>query len=135
VLAASFSLRGASYSGKSRDNAVQRRRLLDQLAAELDHHDRGRAHSKPVSSGSPNITFTFCTAWLAAPLSRLSMTDTSTAPPPPSARHPMSQKGEWAMCLISGSSAPLSLTMGAVAYAALYASASIVSVVPVFSRT
>ena len=53
---------GCSRRGNRRDDCGKRRRLLDQLAAELDHNRRWSAHSNPVSSGRPNMTFTFCTA-------------------------------------------------------------------------
>src|SRR5262249_20814646 len=126
---------GGCDPGERRDDGGQRRWIFDQLAAELDHDHAGGAHSSPLSSGRPTITLPFLTASRAAPLSRLSITETSTARPAPSTRQPMSQKFDPATCLISGSSAPLSLTIGAPAYAAAYASASISSVTPGFSRT
>ena len=37
--------------------------------------------SRPVVSGSPHMRFMFCTAWPAAPLVRLSITDSTTTVP------------------------------------------------------
>ena len=57
----------------------------------------------PSRSSRPSMTFRFCTAWPAAPFTRLSMTETRTARPDGSTRQPMSQKFVCATCLISGS--------------------------------
>ena len=54
--------------------AVARLRRIEQRAAELDQH----LHSRPSVSGKPSIRFMFCTAWPAAPFTRLSMALTTT---------------------------------------------------------
>src|ERR1022692_2016033 len=55
--------------------AVARVRRIEQGAAEFDH----QFHSSPSVSGLPSIRFMFCMACPAAPLTRLSMTLTTTA--------------------------------------------------------
>src|SRR5207248_497126 len=66
--------RGASNRPRDRP---QKRRVLEELSTDLED---GR-HRSPVRSSSPSMTFMFCTAWPAAPFTRLSITETSTARP------------------------------------------------------
>src|SRR5262245_19392435 len=101
---------GVGDFGDCRDDRVHPRRILEQLAAELE--DYRRCHSSPVVSSMPSTAFMFCTACPDAPFSRLSMTDTTTARPEESTRQPMSQKFVWATCLISGNAAPVSRMNG-----------------------
>src|SRR5207248_1957019 len=120
-----------------RDHARQQRAIFEQLAAELEDKRPSAScdpHNNPVLSSIPSITFMFCTAWPDAPFSRLSMTDTRTARPESSTRHPISQKFVWATCLISGRDDPTSLTNVVPAYARSYTSASASSVVPGATR-
>src|SRR5213078_2524098 len=48
------------------DDAGEMLAILEKFTPELED---GRLHSSPVRSSSPSITFMFCTAWPAAPLS------------------------------------------------------------------
>ena len=85
-------------------HALEIVRLLEKLATELQ--DETFLHSRPVRSSRPSSMLRFCTADPAAPLTRLSMTATSTMrPPSASTFQPMSQKLVCATCLISGSAA------------------------------
>ena len=60
---------------------AQRCRIFQRGASDFDH-DR---HCSPSSSPHPYIRFMFCTAWPAAPFSRLSMHEISTSRRPSSA--------------------------------------------------
>src|SRR5262245_9009552 len=78
---------------------------FNELAAELEHDPA--PHSSPAVSSTPHITLKFCTADPAAPFTRLSITETTTARPVAgSTFQPMSQKFDHATCLISGRSVP-----------------------------
>src|SRR4029079_237635 len=100
-------------------------RLLEKLATELQDEAllpkgpvRSSLHSRPVRSSRPSSTLRFCTAEPAAPLTRLSMTATSTMrPPSASTFQPMSQKFVCTTCLISGNMPPVRRTNGASLYA------------------
>src|SRR5262249_62272721 len=71
------------------------------------------AHCSPSPSSKPKATLKFCTAWPAAPFTRLSMQATSTSWFVAAlTRQPMSQKFVCATCLISGSSRPVRRTNG-----------------------
>ena len=61
------------------DDGLKPRRIVEQLAAELD--DDHSDHSSPRRSSTPSMTFMFCTAWPDAPFSRLSMTETRMTRP------------------------------------------------------
>src|ERR1035437_2697560 len=68
------------------ERALAERGVLEEAPAQLDDHGTPgmrRAHERPSVSGWPNTRFMFCTAWEAAPLSRLSMTETRTPRRPP----------------------------------------------------
>src|SRR6266545_7856525 len=55
-------------------------------AESLWHQGRTGGAVRPVSSGKPDMRFMFCTAWPAAPLTRLSTTARTTAISPPCGR-------------------------------------------------
>src|SRR5262249_6485232 len=54
------------------------RGVLEKASSQLDH-----SHANPSVSGYPHMRLKFCTACDAAPLRRLSMTETITARRPP----------------------------------------------------
>jgi hypothetical protein len=67
-------------------------RIVERGSSDLDDDP----HCNPSASFHPYITFMFCTACPAAPLSRLSMQETITRRRPSSARQkPISQKFEY----------------------------------------
>src|SRR5208283_4338001 len=57
-----------------------------QAAKGGQHYGRTGGARRPVVSGRPNIRFMFCTAWPAAPLTRLSSTARITTVSPPCGR-------------------------------------------------
>src|SRR5439155_11816225 len=59
------------------------RRVLERGAADLvdAHAARRRRHRSPMSSGHSSATFRFCTAWPAAPFTRLSRAEKTTIRP------------------------------------------------------
>src|SRR5687767_1276188 len=52
--------------------------LADHFPAAGGHQGTTATCSRPVVSGQPNIRFMFCTAWPEAPLTRLSITESTT---------------------------------------------------------
>ena len=54
------------------------RGIVEKASSQLDH-----SHASPSVSGNPHMRLKFCTACDAAPLSRLSITETITARRPP----------------------------------------------------
>src|SRR5260370_42628378 len=75
------------------------RGVIQEAASQFDH-----SHASPSVSGYPHMRLKFCTACDAAPLSRLSMTDTITARRPPcSSVYPISQRAVFTTFLSSGS--------------------------------
>src|SRR5207247_4024204 len=101
------------------------RSVIEKASAQLDH-----PHARPSVSGNPHMRLKFCTACDAAPLSRLSITETITARRPPcSSVKPISARGVLTTLFSSGSCpAGNTRTSGALAYALVYASASCWSV-------
>src|SRR6266540_6486206 len=115
-------------------NLLHAAAIFEKLAPELQHNRS--AHRSPTRSSMPDMTLKFWTADPAAPLSRLSITETITARPVVSSTfHPMSQKLVHATCLISGNVVPVSRTNGACTYARSNAAATSASVAPSASRT
>src|SRR5882672_1672232 len=81
----------------------QRDRRLDRGGGEylIRVHGLLPVSINPVFSSSPNIKFMFCTAWPAAPLTRLSIAVKTTICRPRAA-NPMSQKFVFFTQLMSG---------------------------------
>ena len=100
----------ATQAGNRLGELVDQFFVVERRATDFDH----QLHCNPSFSSKPNIRFMFCTAWPAAPFSRLSMHETSTARlPSGESEKPMSQKFVFSENLICGSrAAPKTRTHG-----------------------
>ena len=102
--------------GHARDHGRERREAAPRPRAvrrrPSGSASRGATSQRaPCARRSRSATLKFCTACPAAPLSRLSMTETTTRrPSASSSAQPMSQKFVYATCLITGSVVPVMRT-------------------------
>src|SRR5262249_6776252 len=107
------------------------------IHTELSQMGGQTFQTTPSRSSNPSATLAFCSAWLAAPLSRLSNAETMIAcPVASSTAQPMSQNGVLATNLISGIWAPAKTrTNGAFSNAPRHAPTTSCRAPPVFSLT